>query len=900
MKSSEPNRGLVNQRRYPSVLLRPPSHTSGSETDVSTSNENLSTEERFLLRSSERQDPQGEEETGRFVTHHHLSSPHPDKLNPSVYAHKDPLLFNKLLIRKPNMNMTTSSGAYFDPKGVSNKENSSGHSDYTSSDIISQLTREMRLYSQAALSGLPVPPKMEPLAKKQLGPDKQLLILSRSQPDLHSSDSDTKHDILSPPLITPNNERGEDASRVTSHASTNTVSTGFESNAALLTAIESYKDENTRLKRDLDEMNKKVTKVAQLEMEMSNIHESYQGLLKHSEKREALEKNARSKLQGVIQSLSEANKEVTERHEAVMQQLMSGDVKNQNIPGLDAILRSEIMRKDSLINQLMNQNKMFISSKERQDVEMNAQRETLEEQRQHIKILDSALSNAQASVLRLEEENRMKEGYADRVKQMTKSLEQLQAASEKRETMEKKLRAKLEEELKTFRIGFQSRLNSGDDCLDDLQTLHHKVIRLESERTHWEQRYLEEAAMRQVAIDAASIPKDAKIAALEKNSVECEKIITEARSDKMRQFEEVQNTHRKCAELETLVKTLETQLAERDAIIRLIQSQQRIQDGPNTSMSMSNPVVSSVSDTHHSSLIVGTPISSTSVPMIHNALALPPPSPSPNYRTIYTSPSGQTSAVIAQRHAKQLSTPLLASPLIGGTGFRLPGTNHPMIPSVFPPRSSSEVMFKSGLASRSLTPSDLFGRSLTPTAELLRSTPTSVAELKANAARRDSMPGNDVLSFQPSSRHSSPVPNSIDIYSATSAADSSIMSGGIGGFIGGTLPKMALKTETSSRAALASGKFTNNPAFNILMDDSISSIVGSMTPTRIDSNPAVAALANSHNAGRRSPRHEPLVIPSTFNSSSSGGASGLVASVTSATTADGTSASKSYMEVWNV
>ena len=39
-----------------------------------------------------------------------------------------------------------------------------------------------------------------------------------------------------------------------------------------------------------------------------------------------------------------------------------------------------------------------------------------------------------------------------------------------------------------------------------------QIIRLESERTQWEQRYLEESAMRQVAIDAASIPKDAKIA----------------------------------------------------------------------------------------------------------------------------------------------------------------------------------------------------------------------------------------------------------------------------------------------------------------------------------------------------------------------------------------------------
>lgn len=69
---------------------------------------------------------------------------------------------------------------------------------------------------------------------------------------------------------------------------------------------------------------------------------------------------------------------MTERHEAVMAQLMSGDPKNQNIPGLDAILRGEILRKDGLINQLMNQNKMLMTGKERQDVEMAAQQETLE------------------------------------------------------------------------------------------------------------------------------------------------------------------------------------------------------------------------------------------------------------------------------------------------------------------------------------------------------------------------------------------------------------------------------------------------------------------------------------------------------------------------------------------
>ena len=61
-----------------------------------------------------------------------------------------------------------------------------------------------------------------------------------------------------------------------------------------------------------------------------------------------------------------------------MSQLLSGDPKNQNIPGLDAILRGEIVRKDTLIGQLVSQNKMLMGGKERQDVEMAAQQETLE------------------------------------------------------------------------------------------------------------------------------------------------------------------------------------------------------------------------------------------------------------------------------------------------------------------------------------------------------------------------------------------------------------------------------------------------------------------------------------------------------------------------------------------
>ena len=72
--------------------------------------------------------------------------------------------------------------------------------------------------------------------------------------------------------------------------------------------IETLKAENDRLKGQLNEFGKKIQRVGSLEQEMAKIHQAYQSLLKHSEKREMLEKSARGKLQAVIINLSDANK----------------------------------------------------------------------------------------------------------------------------------------------------------------------------------------------------------------------------------------------------------------------------------------------------------------------------------------------------------------------------------------------------------------------------------------------------------------------------------------------------------------------------------------------------------------------------------------------------------------
>ena len=72
--------------------------------------------------------------------------------------------------------------------------------------------------------------------------------------------------------------------------------------------LETLSKENVGLRAELEDLSKKVSKVSVLEQEMSKIHTAYQSLLKHSEKRETLEKAARQKLQNVIINLTEVNK----------------------------------------------------------------------------------------------------------------------------------------------------------------------------------------------------------------------------------------------------------------------------------------------------------------------------------------------------------------------------------------------------------------------------------------------------------------------------------------------------------------------------------------------------------------------------------------------------------------
>ncbi|ROT84759.1 angiomotin [Penaeus vannamei] len=263
--------------------------------------------------------------------------------------------------------------------------------------------------------------------------------------------------------------------------------------------------ENKALKMEIDMYHRKVAKLQRFEIEIIKVHEAHEGLVKLSERREQLERLARHKLQAEVKRLTDLNADLKDQVDVLSTQIANRAIPTDNTDAL----RKELNKRDVFIAQLVSQNKELIAAKERQEIELTAQRQTLNEQRTHIDILDSALTNAQANVVKLEEELRKKQNLVEQAGQLKRLLVSLQLAADRREQSEKNLRQRLEKEIEQLRLGVRQEEPASklSDLRRELREKEEKIMVLEGEVTKWEQRYLQESAMRQLAIDAVSLPK---------------------------------------------------------------------------------------------------------------------------------------------------------------------------------------------------------------------------------------------------------------------------------------------------------------------------------------------------------------------------------------------------------
>ncbi|XP_062853303.1 angiomotin-like 2a [Trichomycterus rosablanca] len=342
------------------------------------------------------------------------------------------------------------------------------------------------------------------------------------------------------------------------------VIVGGYSIAAPNPQMELLMKENERLRREVESYSEKAARLQKLEQEIQRISEAYETLMRGSAKREALEKTMRNKLECEIKRLHDFNRDLRERLETASKQRAA--VEDED-------------RSQHVFAKLAEQNEEHQRECERLERELQRLRASGDDWSRRREALEQALVSAQSRNRTLEDELRKKRAYVEKVERLQSALAQLQAACEKREALEMKLRTRLEQELKSLRAQqWQSQgqwaNNSGATSVLSASSLQQRlrereerILALEADITRWEQKYLEESTMRQFAMDAAAT------AAAQRDTT----IINHSpRQSPNSSFTEVLPTseHRH-QEMESRIRALYAKLLEKDAMIKVLQERSR-------------------------------------------------------------------------------------------------------------------------------------------------------------------------------------------------------------------------------------------------------------------------------------------------------------------------------------
>ncbi|XDV35850.1 hypothetical protein PO909_005721 [Leuciscus waleckii] len=331
--------------------------------------------------------------------------------------------------------------------------------------------------------------------------------------------------------------------------------------------IEQLIKENERLRGEVESYSEKAARLQKLEQEIQRISEAYETLMKGSAKREALEKTMRNKLESEIKRLHDFNRDLRDRLETANKQRAAMEVEDKS---------------RHAFTKLVEQNEDHLRERERLEKELQHLRGSGEEWKRRREALEQALISAQTRNRQLEEELRRKRAYVEKVERMQSALAQLQAACEKREALELRLRTRLEQELKSLRAqqwqshaqqtspGSYSDLNVSS-LHQQLREREEQVLALEADITRWEQKYLEESTMRQFAMDAAAT------AAAQRDTT----IINHSpRHSPNSSFnEDLPSPNHRHQEMENRIRALYAQLLEKDAIIKVMQQRSRREQG---------------------------------------------------------------------------------------------------------------------------------------------------------------------------------------------------------------------------------------------------------------------------------------------------------------------------------
>ncbi|KAM9322877.1 angiomotin-like 2b [Pholidichthys leucotaenia] len=325
--------------------------------------------------------------------------------------------------------------------------------------------------------------------------------------------------------------------------------------------------ENKRLRQELEAHREKTGRIQKLEQEIQRISEAYDTLMQGSRKRENLEQTMRRKLVAEIGRLQDINRDLRENLENarthVAKEVEAAD-HNQHI-----------------MAKLLEQNEEQNVERERVERELQRLRAAAEEQSLRAKKLEEALEQSWRRGRQLEEELRRKRADVEKVERLQSALVQLQSTCEKKETLEMKLRTRLEQELRSLRAQ-QRQLQPPGLTMSSLQgrlrEREERILALEADMVRWEQKYLEESTMRQFAMEVAAT------AAAQRDTT----IINHSpcHSSNSSFNEELPIADYRNQEMENRIRALYAQILEKDAMIKILNQRLHQDQGQKSEQSL--------------------------------------------------------------------------------------------------------------------------------------------------------------------------------------------------------------------------------------------------------------------------------------------------------------------------
>lgn len=195
--------------------------------------------------------------------------------------------------------------------------------------------------------------------------------------------------------------------------------------------IQILREENVHLKKELDAFKRSLSKLQQIEYSYARLEKEYEYLANERKKQENLELN-------VIIQLEKSVKRLTIERDDLQLRLEKASAEPTMVANL-------------MLNEIQQRQELF-ACKERQKMEIEAQNQTLEEQRNHIAMLEKALANSQERLAKREKKCDELSVVVSHADELRKQLNEVWEEQQRRDQMVESERAQWEMEKTQLRM----------------------------------------------------------------------------------------------------------------------------------------------------------------------------------------------------------------------------------------------------------------------------------------------------------------------------------------------------------------------------------------------------------------------------------------------------------------